>query len=342
LKRAMLIPAIAVVAGGWAIVAPARAEARDRIQIAGSSTMFGFTAAVAERFGQANGKAPVVEATGTGGGMRLFCSGVGSHTPDIVNASRRITRSEAETCRRNGVTAVEIRIGFDGIVLARAKSPASVAISREQLYLALAARVPDAEGRLVANPHRTWSDVSPDLPADRIEVLGPPPTSGTRDALNELGLLAGCRQAQSRRGIAIDEQACQQVRADGAYVEAGENDNIIVQRLQANPVAFGLFGFAVFEENQDRLQAAQVDGASVAVETVANGTYPLARSLFLYVKQEHLGAIPGLRGFVREYLSEQALGEDGYLERKGLIPLTPNERLAVSQAATAAMGTARP
>jgi phosphate transport system substrate-binding protein len=324
---------------GWA---PAEAATRDRIRITGSSTVFAFTTAVAERFGQKNGKAPVVEATGTGGGLRLFCGGAGTHTPDIANASRRITRSEFAACRRNGVTPIEIKVGFDGIVIANSKATAPLAISLEQLYLALAARVPDAQGQLVTNPYRAWSDIAPHLPAARIEVLGPPPTSGTRDALNERGLLEGCRRIQQRLNIAIDAGTCQQVRTDGAYVEAGENDNIIVQRLQAGPSTFGIFGYAFLEENQDKVQGARIDGIEDSVETIASGRYPLARSLFIYVKKEHLGAIPGLRDFVDEYVSEQAMGEDGYLERKGLVPLPRAEREAVARAARRATGMTGP
>ncbi|QCI69045.1 phosphate ABC transporter substrate-binding protein [Phreatobacter stygius] len=320
------------------VATPAGAQSRDRIQVTGSSTVFPFTAAVAERFGQKHGKAPIVEATGTGGGMRLFCGGVGSHTPDVVNASRRMTPSEFDACRRNGVTPIEVRVGFDGIVIANSRATGGMQITLEQLYMALAAEVPNAQGQLVANPHRSWSDISPNLPAQKIEVLGPPPTSGTRDALNERGLLEGCKEAQRRLDVRIDARACQQVRADGAYVEAGENDNIIVQRLQANTGAFGIFGYSFMEENQDKIQSARIDGVEGTVDTIASGRYPLARSLFIYVKRDHIGVIPGLQAFVDEYVSEAAMGEDGYLERKGLVPLQRAEREAVARAARSATG----
>lgn len=341
MKFAAVISATALVIGGMvAASGPAGAQGRDRIQITGSSTVFPFTAAVAERFGQKGGRAPIVEATGTGGGMRLFCGGVGTHTPDIANASRRITPSEFAACRRNGVTPVEIKVGFDGIVIANSRAVPPLQVTLEQLYLALAAEVPDGQGQLGANPYRLWSDISPSLPARKIEVLGPPPTSGTRDALNELGLLEGCRQMQRRLNVRIDPHACQQVRADGAYVEAGENDNIIVQRLSANPGSFGIFGFSFLEENQDRIQAARVDGVAAAVEAIAAGRYPLARSLFIYVKRDHIGVIPGLQDFVDEYVSDAAMGEDGYLERKGLVPLQRADRETVARGARGAAGMA--
>lgn len=338
MKFAAVISATALVVGSLLAAGPAGAQGRDRIQITGSSTVFPFTAAVAERFGQKGGRAPIVEATGTGGGMRLFCGGVGTHTPDIANASRRITPSEFAACRRNGVTPVEVKVGFDGIVIANSKAMPALQVTLEQLYLALAAEVPDAEGRPVANPNRLWSDISPSLPARKIEVLGPPPTSGTRDALNELGLLEGCRETQRRLNVRIDPRACQQVRADGAYVEAGENDNIIVQRLRANPGSFGIFGYSFLEENQDKIQAARINGVEAAVEAIAAGGYPLARSLFIYVKRDHLGVIPGLQDFVDEYVSEAAMGEDGYLERKGLVPLQRADRELVARSARGAAG----
>ncbi len=330
----------AVVAIGGALAAPGTAEARDRIQITGSSTVFPFTTSVAERFGQRSGKAPIVESTGTGGGMRLFCGGVGVSTPDAANASRRITASEFEACKKNGVTPIEIVVGFDGIVFANSKQGPALQLSLEQIFLALAAKVPNAQGQLVDNPNRNWSDIAPNLPNTKIEVLGPPPTSGTRDAFNELAMLEGCKAVQRRANVQIDARACQQLRADGAFVEAGENDNIIVQRLVANPTAFGVFGYSFLEENRDKIQGARINGVEDSMENISSGKYPLSRSLYVYVKKEHIGVVPGLQEFINEYVSEAAMGEDGYLERKGLVPLPKERRDAVARAARAATGLA--
>lgn len=337
MKISFLVSA-AVLAAGAVLAAPGGAEARDRIQITGSSTVFPFTTAVAERFGQRSGKAPIVESTGTGGGMRLFCAGVGVNTPDAANASRRITASEFETCRRNGVTPIEITVGFDGIVVASSKQGPAVQLTLEQLFLALAAKVPNAQGQLVDNPHRTWADIAPGLPAAKIEVLGPPPTSGTRDAFNELAMLEGCKAVAKRMNIQIDHRACQQLRADGAFIEAGENDNIIVQRLVANPNAFGVFGYSFLEENRDKIQGARINGVEDSIETISSGQYPLARSLYIYVKKEHIGVVPGVQEFINEYVSDAAMGEDGYLERKGLVPLPAERRDAAARSARAATG----
>ncbi|MFN3853109.1 MAG: substrate-binding domain-containing protein [Phreatobacter sp.] len=327
----------AALALGAAVVlaAPAGAQTRDRIQITGSSTVFPFTTTVAERFSQRGGRAPIVESTGTGGGMRLFCAGVGLNTPDITNASRRITQNEFNTCKQNGVDLVELQIGFDGIVIANSKQSPQLDLTLEQIYLALAAKIPNAQGQLVDNPNRNWSDVAPNLPNVKIEVIGPPPTSGTRDSFNELALLAGCREHAKRRNIEISSRDCQQIRADGGFIEGGENDNIIVQRLVANPAAVGVFGYSFLEENKDKIQGARLNGIEDSIENIQNGKYPLARSMFVYLKKNHLGIVPGLQEFMNEYASEQAMGDDGYLEKKGLVP-SPAEVRARYRAAVAA------
>jgi phosphate transport system substrate-binding protein len=310
------------------------AAARDRIQITGSSTVFPFTTTVAERFGQKSGKTPIVESTGTGGGMKLFCAGVGVNTPDVTNASRRITKTEFEDCKKNGVEPIEIKMGFDGIVVANAKAGRDYALTLEQLYLALAAEIPNAQGQLIANPNKNWSDVAANLPNVKIEVIGPPPTSGTRDSFNELGLLEGCKVAQKRTNAKIDNRKCMQIRADGAFVEGGENDNIIVQKLVANPLAIGVFGYSFLEENQDKIKGATIDGVKDTVENIQSGKYPMSRSMFVYVKKNHIGVVPGLNEFIAEYTSEAAFGDDGYLEKKGLVPLPKAEREAVRKSAT--------
>ncbi len=295
------------------------AIARDQIQIVGSSTVFPFATAVAERFGQTSDfQTPIVESTGSGGGLKLFCSGVGENTPDITNASRKIKDSEIDKCNTNGVTAVEVKIGFDGIVLANAKSGPAFDISREQIFLALARNVV-VNGAIVANPYNNWSQIDPSLPNEKIEVLGPPPTSGTRDAFVELVMEKACQTG-------IEENLCADIREDGAYIDAGENDNLIVQKLEANNAAVGIFGFSFLDQNADALQGAVVDGIVPTFENIAAGDYPVSRSLYFYIKKEHVGVIAGIKEYVAEFTSDKAWGEEGYLSEKGLIPLSAQER----------------
>lgn len=314
------------------------AEAREQIRIVGSSTVFPFSTAVAERFGRTtNFPTPIVESTGSGGGLKLFCDGVGTDTPDITNASRRIKSSEVELCAGNGVTEItEVRIGFDGIVLANAKSGPELEISLAQLFLALAKEVP-MNGELVENPYEKWSDIDPSLPDAEIEVLGPPPTSGTRDAFVELAMEAGCDAVEGAAELGLEDKACHFVREDGRFVEAGENDNLIVQKLEANPRAYGIFGFSFLDQNADKVRGAWVAGVEPTFENIADGLYPVSRSLYFYVKKAHVGVIPGIEAFLTEFTSDVASGEDGYLLDKGLIPLPDAERETVrTQAATLA------
>jgi phosphate transport system substrate-binding protein len=331
MKFAILAPAVAV-AVAVAMAQPALAQqARDQIRAVGSSTVFPFTTTVAENYARTSGrKAPIVESTGTGGGFRLFCAGVGTQHPDISNASRPITKSEIETCAKNGVTSItEVRIGFDGIVLAVKKGSAKFDLTRQQVWLALARQVP-RNGQLVANPHQRWSDIDPSLPNIAIEVMGPPPTSGTRDAFVEMLMDFGCKDFAEIKAIAdarARAQACAAIREDGKFIEAGENDNLIVQRLVAGQgVAIGIFGYSFLEENLDKLQAKHVDTVEPTFENISSGKYPVSRSMFVYVKNAHAGVIPGLREFVSEYVSDRSMGENGYLEKKGLIPLPKAER----------------
>lgn len=308
---------------GLALTAGA-AEARDQIHIVGSSTVFPFSTAVAESFGKAGKfKTPVVESTGTGGGFKLFCAGVGEDTPDISDASRPIKSSEKETCAKNGVTSItEIVIGYDGIAFASSKQGPAVDLTRKQIWQALAKQVP-VDGKLVANPYKTWNEIDPSLPNEKIEVLGPPPTSGTRDAFVELVMDKGCEEFPEIKALDKDamKAACQSMREDGAFIEAGENDNLIVQKLEANTKAFGIFGYSFLEENADKLQGAKVEGVAPSFETVADKSYPIGRELFIYVKNAHVGVIPGVREFIAEYVSERSMGEEGYLADKGLITL---------------------
>ena len=314
------------------VLAAAPAEARDQIQVVGSSTVFPFTTAVAERFGQQTEfGTPVVESTGTGGGMRLFCEGVGADTPDFTNASRGMRSSEFENCAANGVTPVEMRVGFDGIVIANSTDGPSINLTLAQLFLALSRQIPNEAGELGDNPYSTWADIDPGLPSAAIEVLGPPPTSGTRDAFLELVMEPGCEEA------GFDGDLCEgifeELREDGAYIDAGENDNLIVQRLQANPAAVGIFGFSFLDQNADVIQGATIDNVEPTFENIASGDYPVSRSLYVYAKAEHVGVIPGMEEFIAEYTSEAAWGPDGYLAERGLIPLPDGEREAAGESA---------
>lgn len=307
------------------------AEARDQIRIVGSSTVFPFATVVAEQFGKTTEfKTPVIESTGSGGGIKLFCAGTGIEHPDITNASRAIKESELEMCAENGVDQIsEVKIGFDGIVIANAKSGPEVDFTKRDLWLALAKRIP-VDGKLVENPYRNWSDVNPDLPNVAIEVLGPPPTSGTRDAFAELVMEAGCEEVAGAKEAGLEGKACMEIREDGAYIEAGENDNLIVQKLDANPNAFGIFGYSFLDQNQDKIKGATIGGVEPSFDNIASGEYGVSRPLFFYVKNAHVGTIPGLKEYVAEFVSDKASGEFGYLTDKGLIPL-PQEQFEEMQ-----------
>ncbi len=311
------------------ISAQAFQSSRETINVVGSSTVYPFTTVVAERFGKTSGfKTPRVESTGTGSGLKLFCSGVGVQTPDISNASRRMKKTEFEMCKANGVGAItEVLIGFDGIVIANAKNAEVIDIALKDLFLALAKRVPSADGKsLIDNPYKRWSDVNPKLPAHEIEVLGPAPTSGTRDAFSELVMEGGCRQftaiAQYEKSDPIRfKQICHSVREDHKYIEVGENDNLIVQKLMNNANALGIFGFSFLDQNADKLQGASINGVKPDFSSIANGHYAISRPLYFYVKNLHAGKIPGIRAFLNEFTSDAAMGPEGYLSEKGLIPL---------------------
>jgi phosphate transport system substrate-binding protein len=320
------------IALGLTVSAVSAASARDQIRIVGSSTVFPFSTAVAEQFGRTTSFAtPIVESTGSGGGLKLFCDGVGTDTPDMTNSSRRIKSSEVELCASNGVTEItEVRIGFDGIVLANDKSGPQLDITLPQLFLALAKDVP-MNGELVANPYTKWSDIDPSLPDAEIEVLGPPPTSGTRDAFVELAMEAGCDAVEGAAELGLEGKSCHIIREDGRFVEAGENDNLIVQKLGANPAAFGIFGFSFLDQNADKVRGATISSVEPTFENIAEGSYPVSRSLYFYVKKAHVGVVPGIEEYLAEFVSDRASGEDGYLLDKGLIPLPDDERDAVRQ-----------
>jgi len=333
--RKMIVLTIGVLLMAGSIGASGVLAAWDYISIVGSSTVYPFATVVAEQFGKATAyKTPKIESTGSGGGFKLFCAGVGVEHPDITNASRAIKKSEFDTCVANGVKEIiEVKIGYDGIVLANSKQAAPLKLTRKDIFLALAKDVPDPNGgqKLIPNPYKTWQDVNPALPAKTIEVLGPPPTSGTRDAFVELAMETGAethdwikalKKTDGQKFIAIAHT----IREDGAYIEAGENDNLIVQKLEANPNAVGIFGFSFLDQNMDKMQGSFVDGIQPTFEAIADGQYPVSRPLFFYVKKAHVDVIPGFKEYLAEFTSDKAWGEEGYLSEKGLIPMPDAER----------------
>lgn len=311
------------------------AEGRDTINIVGSSTVYPFATVVAEKFGKKTSfNTPKIESTGSGGGMKLFCTGIGLSTPDITNSSRAMKKSEYDKCQKNGVTDItEVMIGFDGIAVANSKEATLFSLTRKDLYLALAQQVPNPDGSetLVHNPYKTWKQVNSSLPDTTIEVLGPPPTSGTRDAFVELAMEGGCNKidwikAMKKKDKQAYKQVCHTIREDGRYIEAGENDNLIVQKLEKNPNALGIFGFSFLEQNDDKVQGSSIEGTAPEFETIADGSYPISRPLYFYVKNAHAGAIPGMKEYLQEFSSEAAMGDEGYLLDKGLIPLSMDKR----------------
>jgi len=305
------------------------AEARE-IRIVGSSTVYPFTTIVGETFAAEGNTAPVIESTGTGGGMKLFCAGIGNAHPDFTNASRAIKSSEVEKCKANGITPLEMMVGYDGIVFANSNKSDTIEITPRELFQALAKDVPQEDGSLVPNPFTHWNQINPDFPAIKIEVLGPPPSSGTRDAWSELVMEAGCKtfgwvkdlkKADKKKYKGI----CHGIREDGAYVEAGENDNLIIQKLANNPDAYGIFGYSFLDQNTDVIQGSPIKGVAPTFESIADGSYPASRGLYVYAKKEHMDVIPGMTEFMELYLSDDVAGEDGSLGDAGLIPLRQNE-----------------
>jgi phosphate transport system substrate-binding protein len=338
MKKVLMFVFVAAILA--ASIGVANAQQRDVISIVGSSTVYPFATVVAERFGKAGSfKTPKIESTGTGGGFKLFCGGVGVQHPDMSNASRAIKASEFEACQKNGVKEiVEVKIGYDGIVVANSKKGPALKLTTKDIFLALAKEVPDPKGGegLVANPYKTWKEVNAALPDVKIEVLGPPPTSGTRDAFLELGMEPGAIKFESLKKLSKDDakkfqKVFSSIREDGAYVEAGENDNLIVQKLGANPNALGIFGFSFLDQNNDKIQGSYVDGNPPTFENIASGKYTMSRPLFFYVKTAHVGVIPGIKEYLAEFTSEKAWGKDGYLGEKGLIPLPDGERKQVAE-----------
>jgi len=347
----MKMTLIAAAVATSALSLTTQAMARDYIAVVGSSTVFPFATTVAENFGRSTEfKTPKIESTGSGGGMKLFCAGVGVDHPDITNASRRMKSSEFDKCQAAGVNdIVEVKIGYDGIAIANSKDAAQLELTPKDIFLALAKNVPNPDGSetLVANPFKTWKDVNPALPDAKIEVLGPPPTSGTRDAFAELALEGGCKtfgfiKAMKKKDKKMYKGVCHGVREDGAYIEAGENDNLIVQKLQANPNALGIFGFSFLDQNADKIQGSKINGVEPTFESISAGDYPVSRSLYFYVKKAHAGTIPGIEEYVAEFTNEGTWGPEGYLADKGLIPLPDDMRAAMAESANALEPMSKP
>lgn len=333
----MLNTKLAVLSATTLIVSAvaANVQARNHIEVVGSSTVFPFATVVAETFGKKTGlPTPKIESTGSGGGIKLFCKGDGINTPDITNASRRIKIKEFEKCHKNGVTDItEVLIGFDGIAVANSRIGANFnALTRKSLYLALAAKVPaGATGQtwdmnnLIDNPFTHWNQIDGNLPNVKIKVLGPPPTSGTRDALQELAIEGGCKKfpymkAMKKNNKKQYKKLCRMVREDGHYVEMGENDNLIIQKLVNDKNALGIFGYSFLEQNADKVKGANIDSSPITFENIASGAYPVSRPLYFYVKNSHRGKVKGIEEFIAEFVDEDTFGEEGYLVDKGLIP----------------------
>ena len=337
-----IIASVAVFALG---ATAAYAQTRDQIRIVGSSTVFPYAQAVAEQYAAATGNAaPVVESTGTGGGFQVFCGGVGPDHPDITNASRAMRKSEFDLCVTNGVDSVtEVLIGYDGLSVAHASDAPEIALTKAQLFQALASEV-EVNGEIVANPYKMWNEIDASLPATPITVFGPPPTSGTRDAFVELVMVPGCESFPAIDALEGDrkDEVCERMRQDGPFIEAGENDNLIVQRLNSDHNALGIFGYSFLFENSDTLKAVPVDGVAPTSETIADGSYPVSRPLFFYVKNAHRGVIAGLNEFIAEFVSDASMGPEGYLSERGLIVLADDVRATTSEAATAGTAMAAP
>ncbi|RZO92498.1 MAG: phosphate-binding protein [alpha proteobacterium HIMB114] len=307
-----------------AIAISGAASARDQIKIVGSSTVYPYATVVAEKFGKSGFKTPVIESTGTGGGMKLFCAGVGTQHPDITNASRAIKSKEKALCAKNGVKdIVEIVVGNDGISFAHSVKAKDMNFTKEQLWRALAHDV-DVNGKVVKNPYKKWSDIDKSLPNKGIKILVPPPTSGTRDAWNSLVMGKGCSKAAKAAFTAAGKKAkkaCAKLREDGLAVEAGENDTLIVNKLAADPDMFGLFGFSYLVANKDKIKATKVEGKLPSLASIQDYTYPIARPLFFYVKKAHVGTVPGIKEYLKEFTAKGTMGPKGYLTDIGLVPL---------------------
>jgi len=338
---------ICIVASTLAVAAVCTAGpalARDQLKIVGSSTVYPYAQAVSEEFAKKTGnKAPVLESTGSGGGMKIFCQGVGEANPDITNASRGMKKSEWELCTKNGVTDItEIQIGYDGLSIAQSKKAKPMDLTKEQIFLALAAEIPDGD-KLVPNPNKKWSDIDKSFPDVAITAYGPPPTSGTRDAFVELAMHEGCEALDYfKKNKDQIKDKCTPMRQDGPFIEAGENDNLIVQRLEADPNAVGIFGYSFLYENEDKLQGVKIEGVDPSFDTIADKSYGLSRPLFFYIKNAHRKVIPGMNEYIEEFVSEDAIGPDGYAHERGLVSLSPDALKEMQERAKSATKMSEP
>ncbi len=327
---------LAALVASTAFAGHAVAQSREQIQIVGSSTVFPFAQVVIEEFGNESGfPAPVIESTGSGGGIQIFCEGVGEQFVDIANASRAMEQGEFEQCQANGVESItEVQIGSDGLTIAMSRDGDDLDLTKGQIFQALAAEV-EVDGEIVENPYTNWSEIDESLPDMPINVFGPPPTSGTRDAFVELVMEAGCEEFPAIAELEEErmEEVCQRMRTDGPFVEAGENDNLIVQRLQSDAGALGIFGYSFLFENQDTLKAVSIEGVSPSPDTIGDGSYTVARPLFFYVKNAHRDAIPGLNEYIEMFVSEEMIGPDSPLVEIGLIPRSDEGREETRNAA---------
>lgn len=327
----------------WAIFQPCNSVANEQIRIVGSSTVYPFAASVAEHFGKAGDfRTPVVEATGTGAGFKLFCEGAGPSAPDITDASRKMLPTEREQCMKSGVTnIIEVKVGFDGITLANSAKGPLFKLTKKQIFLALARDVPK-DGKLLANFYQRWKQIDSMLPDLPIKVYGTPPVSGTRDTFIELVMQQGCAEVPEFAAVYKEESTrkkyCQLMREDGAFIEAGENGNLIAQKLIADPETLGIFGFSFLDQNSGKLQGSVIDGILPTFESIQNGTYSISRPLYFYVKGEHLESVAGLRDYTKEFLNEGTIGDEGYLAFEGLVPLPPEERANIRKTVTEALG----
>jgi phosphate transport system substrate-binding protein len=331
-----------------AAVSATAAAARDQIRVVGSSTVFPYSQAVAEEFANQTGApAPIVESTGTGGGFQVFCAGIGEAHPDLTGASRAMKKSEYDLCVQNGVTDIsEALIGNDGLSMSVSRANTfDWDMTLGEMYLALAAQVP-VNGEWKDNPYKMWNEINPNFPAIPITVYGPPPTSGTRDAWVELAMHKGCKQLDYVKNGGFDSkwvnENCSRMRTDGPFIEAGENDNLIVQQLVANPNAFGIFGYSFLYENKDKLKGVKFDGIEPNFDTIAAYTYEVSRPLYFYVKNAHRGVIPNLQEFIEEYMSDEALAPGGYLAERGMTPLPEALRKQYQESVIKAVNMAPP
>lgn len=303
-------------------------HARDIINIVGSSTVYPYSTVVAERLSEDGFKAPTVASTGTGGGMKMFCAGVGVEHPDITNASRSMKSAEAKLCLENGVkNVVEVTAGNDGIVFANSLAGPDMKVTTEQLYLAMAKEVP-VDGKLVPNPYTKWSDIDASLPDMEIDVLVAPPSSGTRDAWESLVMKTGCKAAGAS-DLQTEKNGCLHFREDGRTTEMGENDTLIVNKLKDSANRFGFFGYSYLLENQDAIKASEVNGVKPSLETIQSYEYPVARPLFYYIKKDHVGIVPGIEEYAQLFISKEATAIDGFLGSIGLVPLAEDKAAEV-------------